>query len=105
MKDQILENIRPIVQFLKNHDWPEKALWYEKMHEQLRTSPMHSKNWDKLLRELNQSILGMGSFIDLPLSSTPGVTVNQLRSEQWRLAEELGRVIEACQNLRQGRKV
>jgi hypothetical protein len=69
------------------------------MKEKLRSLDVGSEESRNCLIELENSIAGMGSFSDLPLKSKKGTrTQQELRDQQWDLAEKLGDAIEELKN-------
>lgn len=95
MKKQLIEVLTEIINLLTECGWGDKAEWFEKTKQTLLSTPEDSKAIAETLRMLNAATSGIGSFTDLPLRpNSTGMSVGEARSLQWRLADELGELIE-----------
>lgn len=96
---ELINIISQIVSLLNECGWDEKAAWYSDVKEKLRRRDVCSEESRNCLIELENSIAGMGSFSDLPMKSKTGNrTQQELRDQQWDLAEKLGDAIEKLKN-------
>lgn len=58
-----------VIDVLAEAGWEDEALWYGEIREGLLSHEPGSPPFTEMLVELEQSLFGMGSFMDVPLSS------------------------------------
>ena len=63
--DKVLDDV---IDVLNETGWEDEAEWYGDLRAGLLTHPSDSPQFTELLVELEQSFLGLGSFMDIPLS-------------------------------------
>lgn len=83
------------IELLADCGCSEQADWFAEVRRTLESVSQKSSEFADCLRKLDRVLAGMGSFADLPLRSESGkMTDQEARSLQWKLAADLGDVIE-----------
>jgi len=97
---QVFDLINDAVELLEKCGWEERAEWFRGLESRLRGQVVGSVEFREELRSLRDILAGMGSFSDLPLTPLPGValTEQEVKTKQWEIAEELGRVLQDTLN-------
>ena len=75
--------------------WGEEADWFAEATQTLASAEGRSREFRECLRKVRSVLVGMGSFMDIPLQSTSGNLADQeQRDLQWKLAADIGEAIE-----------
>ena len=100
MKPELLELLASVVAILRESGWADEANWFEKRGSTVKTHEIGSDECRKAIKEVDAMLAGgMGSFLDIPLSSVrSGRSASEMREVQWQLAEQLGNVINRIQS-------
>ncbi len=73
MKPNLIKSLgkalEDVVDLLIEAGWEDEAEWYDDLRQGLLTLESSSPQFTELLVELEQSLLGMGTFTDIPLDS------------------------------------
>ncbi len=84
-----------VIELLNNCGWKDNAMWFSEYKNAIEITDQSSKQFNKLLDELDNVLYGMGSFSDLPLRDKTGKkSEKEIRNLQWELVQQLGDVIE-----------
>ncbi len=82
MKGNIIKILIEIIDLLNQTKWIKQAEWYKLKLELLIKTDESSYEFDCLLKEIDSSISGMGSFSDLPMK-------REFREIQWDLSAKI----------------
>ena len=58
-----------VIELLEESGWDDEAAWYADLREGLLSNEPGSPVFTEMLVELEQSLFGMGSFMDIPLTA------------------------------------
>lgn len=96
MKKELLRNINEAIKLLRVGDAKWYADWYQKKTDRLNKLDILSKEFRKELKELDKTLVGMGSFDDLPLypKERSGISEEEARKKQRDLVVNLGEIID-----------
>ncbi len=96
MKSEFLVAIRNIADLLIACDLDSEARWFQERELALGKLQPSSREFQKILKELEHILAGMGSFTDLRLhpKKGSGLTEREAAKRQWDLAQRLGELIQ-----------
>ena len=87
MKREIINILTEIIKLLNQTNWIKQAEWYKLKLELIKKTIEQSCEFAYLLREIDKSISGMGSFSDLPMKK-------EYSNTQWELSIKIVEVIK-----------
>ena len=95
-KEKLFQVLVDIINLLSQCGWEDKAGWFSKKLEILRSLNPQSQALEKELQEMRNILIGMGSFSDLPMYPKDGsrFTEQDARNRQWELAAKLAGIID-----------
>ena len=96
MKSDVLDLIDQIVSLLKTCGWKDRAEWFQTRRTALEKLKEDTSEFNGILKEIANILMGMGSFSDLPLAPVPGssLTKEEARKLQWDLSLRLSELIK-----------
>ena len=96
MRSDVLDLIDQIVSLLITCGWKDKAEWFQAKRTALEQLKEDTSEFDGILKEVANILMGMGSFSDLPLVPVGGssLTKEEARKLQWNLALRLSQLIK-----------
>lgn len=94
--EPLVQEVQEICLLLKKTTSWKHAVWYEDRCTALGSGNLRPKEIERTVLEIKKSLVGMGSFHDMPLVPAKGETlsVKDLRDKQWELVERVGKTIE-----------
>jgi hypothetical protein len=93
--EHLIQEVEEICLLLERTTFRKHALWYKDRCKTLREENLRPKEIERTILEIKKSLVGMGSFHDMPLAPAKGERVSErdLRNKQSELVERVGRMI------------
>ena len=95
MKDRLLAMLGEVTELLATCGEPTRVSWFRDRMDILEHERVDSRKFQQAIREIRETLAGMGSFMDLSLIPAPGspLTRQEARVKQWALADSIDQAI------------
>ncbi|MBK8574598.1 MAG: hypothetical protein IPN90_02585 [Elusimicrobia bacterium] len=92
---KIIVEVQEVCNLLEKTTLKRHAEWYKYRCKKLESGNLSPVEVDGTIQEIKKSLVGMGSFHDMPLAPAKGETMSAsaLREKQWELVERIGKAI------------
>jgi hypothetical protein len=97
--ENIVREVQEICLLLEKTTFRKHADWYKVRCAALGSDNLHPKEIESTIIEIKKSLVGMGSFHDMPLAPAKGerTSAKDLRKKQSELVERVGKMISEVQ--------
>ncbi|MBK8870584.1 MAG: hypothetical protein IPN19_05935 [Elusimicrobia bacterium] len=94
--EHLIQEVQEICLLLEKTTFRKHAVWYKDRCTALGSENLRPKEIESTILEIKKSLVGMGSFHDMPLAPAKGETISakDLRNKQWELVDRVGKTIE-----------
>lgn len=93
--ENLVREVQEICSLLEKTTFRKHADWYKVRCAALGSENLHPKEIESTILEIKKSLVGMGSFHDMPLAPAKGEHISErdLRNKQSGLVERVGKTI------------
>ncbi len=97
MTDDLISTIDNVIQLLKECGETDRAKWFVERQAVVTAMPTASAEFQAAIHQVQDILVGMGSFSDLALTPRKHSTLTRemAREQQWDLTERLGTLIRS----------